>query len=134
MPTSASVDTYGAGCEQAPLNATLTPSRLFRYSGAPPVAALCGSGVAADGVTDILRQYTDNNPTTGTVHTQPTIYGLFAIRGQPVLVETGGAFASGANLQSDASGRAISYSSGPVVLRALEASSGSGFIVWAVFA
>lgn len=50
-------------------------------------------------------------------------------------VDTGGSFSSGADLATDAQGRAVEAGSGDVVVaRALESSFGSGDEVWAVWA
>lgn len=125
-------NTYGAcGPDSLTLGTTLTQFRLFRWSnGTPGSAALCGSGVGADGVTmPNSAQYV-----SGVLTPQDPSFGYLATRGLPVRVESGGAFAAGANLQSDGIGRAIGYSTGPVVLRALQAASGAGEVVWAVFA
>jgi len=92
------------------LGTTLTVHRFCAFSGVPPLAGLCASGQDADAVT------------LGT--SQPE--GFLSCPGLPVQVESGAAFASGATLQSDASGRAITWASGAKVARALEAATGAG--------
>lgn len=114
-----------------PLGASLAGSRLYVLAGAPPTAALATAGVDVDGVTEETHTYTD--PTTGSPVSVPPAAGLLAVPGLAVIVESGGAFASGASLQSDATGRAIVAGAGKVVLRALQASGAAGAFVWAVF-
>ncbi|HEX5181476.1 MAG TPA: capsid cement protein [Gemmatimonadaceae bacterium] len=70
-------------------------------------------------------------PTQGNGANQPQ--GYLAVPGLPVQVESGAAFASGATLQSDSTGRAITWASGPKLARALEAASAAGQIKWVVF-
>jgi hypothetical protein len=94
-----------------------TPQRFFRWTGAPPVAASPGAGGAVDGVS--IRGGKG---------------GYLACPGFPFLVEAGGAFNAGASLATTSDGRAVEAGSGQVVVaRALQASSGAGQVVWAVF-
>jgi hypothetical protein len=51
----------------------------------------------------------------------------------PVRVEASAAFSAGAQLETLADGRVKAVAGGTAVLKALEASSGAGAIVWAVF-
>lgn len=61
-------------------------------------------------------------------------YTLFmAVPGYPAQVETGGAFAAGVLLQTDSNGRVVQHTTGVPVMRALEASTGAGQVVWAKF-
>lgn len=53
--------------------------------------------------------------------------------GEPIVVESGGSFSAGDDLETDGQGRAVQHSSGEIVARALEGASGSGEQVWAVF-
>lgn len=112
-------DSYGAhGPDGGQLgNDTLTPYRLFRWS-SPGSAIQAGDGQDVDGVVHI---------------SSPGRAGYFAQPGLTVKVESGGVFSAGNVLQSDASGRAILKGAGVGVLRALEASTAAGQIVWAVF-
>lgn len=62
------------------------------------------------------------------------VYSMAAalIPGRPVLVESGAAFASGANLTPDALGRAVTAAGGNVVvLKAMQAATAAGQYVWA---
>ncbi len=96
------------------LGATPTPNRFCAFAGVPPGAGLCTGGQDCDVV----------SPAQGSGANQSQ--GYLAVPGLPVQVESGGAFASGATLQSDASGRAITWASGPKVARALEAATAAG--------
>lgn len=119
------------GVRVVPLGISLAGSRMFVLSGAPPAAGYPAAGADVDGMTDETWNYTD--PATGNPVSVPPTQGVPAIPGLAVIVESGGAFASGANLQTDATGRAIVAGSGKVVLRALQASAAAGAFVWAVF-
>lgn len=101
------------------LGATPTPNRFVANAGVPPGAELCTSGQDADAVT----------PAAGSGGANQS-QGYLAVSCLPVQVESGGAFSSGASLQSDGSGRAITFSSGAKLARALQAATGAGQIVW----
>lgn len=103
------------------LGPTPTANRFVAFTGVPPGAGLCTSCQDADAVT----------PAQGNGVNQSQ--GYLAVPGLPVQVESGGAFSSGATLQSDASVRAITWASGPKVARALEAATTAGQIKWVVF-
>lgn len=122
--------TYGDGVLAVPIGATLAAHRLFRFAGAPPSASLAGLGLDADGVTWRTHQGLDTN---GLPVTRNPDDGFLATPGLPVKVEAGAAFASGATLQSDSVGRAITKTTGIGVLRALQAASAAGDVVWAVW-
>ena len=132
--------TYGAqGPSGLTLNTTLTQRRLFRWTAGTPItaaspnssrAASSGTGLAADGVTfENALQYV-----SGVLTPFDPAGGYLAARGLPVLVESGAAIASGANLQSDSVGRVITAAGGVVVGRALQAAAGAGVAIWVVFA
>jgi hypothetical protein len=104
--------------------------RLYRLSGAPPSAAVCGNGLAADGV--YVGEWTAFD-TNGNPFAVPQTLSCPAIRGTPFRAEAGGNISAGQNLQSDASGRVVAFSSGAVVARALEGDA-SGSLIWCVFA
>ena len=91
------------------------------FAGVPLGAGLCTSGQDADAVT----------PAAGSGGANQSM-GYLAVPGLPVQVESGGAFSSGATLQSDASGRAITWASGPKLARALEVATAAGQIKWVV--
>jgi hypothetical protein len=99
--------------------AAFTAYRMYVLSaaanGGQPGTAAPAAGVVVDGV--------------GT----PASAGYPALPGLLVMVEAGGAFSAGADLQTDAVGRAVLKSTGIKVMRALEAASASGDIVQAVF-
>lgn len=103
------------------LGATPTPDRFVAFGGVPPGAGLCTSGQDADAVTLPAGSGGANQG-----------MGYLAVPGLPVQVESGGVFSSGATLQSDASGRAITFSSGARIERALQAATAAGQIVWVV--
>ncbi|HET7584650.1 MAG TPA: DUF2190 family protein [Gemmatimonadaceae bacterium] len=108
----------------------LTQRRLYRVTGVDgagvPTLTLCGNGQDADGVAHANVQ-----DGAGGFVGPGSIY--LACPGFPVRVEAGAAFASGATLQSDANGRAITKTTGTGILRALEAAGAAGDYVWAVW-
>ena len=104
------------------LGATPTPNRFVAFAGVPPGAGLCTSAQDADAVT----------PAAGSGGANQSM-GYLAVPGLPVQVESGAAFSSGATLQSDSTGRAITWASGAKVARALEAASAAGQVKWVVF-
>jgi hypothetical protein len=57
----------------------------------------------------------------------------WATPGRPVVVEAGAAFDAGAELETDADGRAVAADAGVVVLRALQAAASAGDYALAVF-
>jgi hypothetical protein len=125
--------TYGSiGAPSATLGASLAQHRFFRFAnGTPGAAALCSTGLAADGVThENQLQYDASN---NLVASSPTS-GYLAMRGLPVVVESGGAVAAGANVQSDSTGRAVTAAGGVVIGRALSATGGAGQTLWVCFA
>lgn len=95
--------------------------RFCRWSGANGQVVAPSSGQDVDGVGCTVIG------TTG----RGNVY--LAHAGLPFAVEAGGSFSAGVNLQTDGSGRAVVHSSGTIVARALEASTGGGDVVWAVF-
>jgi hypothetical protein len=126
-------DFYGADLPQIILASPApAPCRFCRYSVAaePPTAALAGVGADADGVSlpPSLTFDVDGDP----VYTNQRT-GLAAVPGTPLLIEAGAAFVSGATLQSDASDKAVTKTTGIGVARALEAASAAGDVVWAVW-
>lgn len=50
----------------------------------------------------------------------------------PFDVDCGGSFSAGDDLETDGSGRAVAHSSGEIVARALEGSTGAGDTAWVV--
>jgi hypothetical protein len=107
-------DGYGS----IPLNASFFGKpRLYRFSGAPPVAAVCAAGFAAGGVYLGEATSTDGN---GNPITVAQAIGYPALRGRPVTVEAGATITAGQNLQSDSASRIVPLSSGAIVARALE--------------
>ncbi|HEX5178190.1 MAG TPA: capsid cement protein [Gemmatimonadaceae bacterium] len=106
----------------------MTSSRFARWSGAPPTAGLCSSGADAEVVTLALAD-PGGSPDPGP---QAQGVGLLAVPGLPVQVEAGAAFSVGATLQSDGTGRAITWASGAKVARALEAATAAGQVKWVV--
>ena len=117
----------GAAPALIDLGATPTAHRFVAFAGVPPAAALCTSGADANAVT--LAQ-ADRGDGSG-LQNQPE--GYLAVPGLPVQVESGAAFSSSATLQSDSTGRAITWASGAKVARALEAATAAGQITWVVF-
>ena len=121
---------YGLFTRQALRNAQYggdivgTPYRMFvlqaAAAGASHPTTTPGDGGAVDGV---------GTPAA----TGVTASSYPACRGWPVLVEAGGIFSAGDALQTDVFGRAILRTTGAVVLRALETSTGAGVVVQAVF-
>jgi hypothetical protein len=98
------------------LGTTITANRFVKFSGVPPVVGLCGTADDADAIS-----------LSGIAE------GYLAVAGLPVQVEAGAAFSSGATLQSDASGRAITRTTGVAIARALQAASAAGNLAWVVF-
>jgi len=119
------------GCSLKSFDAGSIPSaRMFRWTG-PTTPALPVAGGDVDGVcTRATQLYHNPGPPSFDEDITGTV--IPAVPGLRVKVEAGGAFSSGASLVTDSSGRAVT-GSGKVVLRALEAASGAGAIVWAVF-
>lgn len=100
-------------------NNTFAVPRFFRWSGAPPQMVFPSAGADVDGVS-----INSGAPTAGHI----------ALPGLPFKVEAGGAFAAGASLATDSSGRAVAWVGGQVaVARALQAAGAAGAVVWAVF-
>jgi len=96
----------------------LTPHRFIRWSGADPVPATPSAGQDVDAVAGYAND-------SGVANA-----AFFPIPGAPIVVESGGAFSNGANLATDAQGRAVAAGAGPVVVaRALQAATGAGQIV-----
>jgi hypothetical protein len=97
--------------------------RFFQWSPGAGTFSLAtpAAGAICDGATLTL----DGGKVRGVVLRLP---------GQPVKVESGGAFAAGVELQCDSSGRAIALGAGVRLARSLEASGGSGEFVWCTFA
>jgi hypothetical protein len=108
------------------------PCRFCRYATAasPPTASLAGAGLDADGVSVPPSREFD---TSGSAVYSNQFLGLAAIPGTPLLIEAGAAFVSGATLQSDASGKAVTKTTGIGIARALEAATAAGDVVWAVW-
>lgn len=114
---------------QAEADPAYTPRRCFIWSGVVPAAP--SSGADIDGV---LADGDDFGPGVDAAHPDRLDgAGYVACPGMPVLVEASASFSSGANLETLADGRVKAVAGGTVVLRALQASSAAGDIVWAVF-
>ena len=110
----------GAAPAMIDMGATPTANRFVAFSGVPPAAALCTTGQDADAV----------SPAQGNGANQEQ--GYLAVPGLPLQVESGAAFSSGATLQSDSVGRAITRTSGVAIARALQAATAAGQITWVV--
>lgn len=54
-----------------------------------------------------------------------------AVPGWPMLIESGGAFSAGADLEVLGDGRVVQRTTGKIVMRALEAAAGAGITTWA---
>lgn len=103
-----------------------TPRRLFVWDGTGS-PALPSAGGDVDGIA------LNAGDVVGGVQYSGVIW--LALPGLPALVEAAAAFAFGANLATDATGRVRAAAAGEkVVMRALQSASGAGAIVRAVFA
>ena len=100
-----------------PASADLSAKQfLFGTIGATGVA-VTGAGLAADGVIGDKPAAVD----------RPC--ALYTMPGQVVKVMCGAAVASGALLEADASGKAVTQAAGKILARALAAGSGDGAII-----
>jgi hypothetical protein len=88
----------------------LTPQRFVTYAGAQ-----AGNGANTMGVARTAAVNAGDQVPVDVIGTAP--------------VEAGAAIAAGAQVQSDANGRAITWAAGPVVGRALQAAVGVGDFV-----
>jgi hypothetical protein len=79
--------------------------------------AVCGAGLAADGV----------------IGDKPAAQGrpcaLYTVPGMVVKVMCGAAVANGASLDVDANGKAVTHAAGKIVAKALAAGAGDGSII-----
>lgn len=110
--------------------------RCFAWSGAPPSPVAPSAGADIDGVSaqpTLDTDVTPGSPTFGQLVSKGARHGWLSLPGFPVKVEASAAFSAGALLQTGSDGRVAAIAAGKAVLRALEASSGAGSLVWAVF-
>lgn len=104
---------------------------VWTLSGANVVPAAPSAGGDIDGV---LADGDDFGP--GPTPTGPDRLdgaGYVACPGVPIKVEASASFSAGANLETGTDGKVKAVASGKAVLRALEASTADGDIIWAVF-
>lgn len=115
---------------------------------------MAGGAIKVSGVSDVARGYrvtsasgdeaTVTTPSAGgaidgvtvradDVEPGPQMFGIPATPGMPVMVEAGGAFSEGDDLEVQADGQFVTASGGKVVARTLEDAVASQSLVWAVF-
>lgn len=104
--------------------------RFVVFSGPPPAGRI--NGFADFPTTTPTAGGAVDGCTSGTDSSGRYWGPRWSGKGTPIVVESGGAFSAGDDLETNGSGRAVAHSTGEIVARALEAASASGEQVWAV--